>query len=542
MRLGLRLALDRSFTMLAATAVIVLALALLVLLVPMVSRGTSAVFFRGTVEFRRMQLALYHRGKPGQINAEIDRATAARKRIYDLVDQFKQGIHTDDLKVQLRRIHRQLGQELQERGLTGQDYARLRTISTEIRDRLERALDTTDPNEVRVNLDYVLTFSINPELSSTSAQAYFKIAHQLRETMQHMDLAKRMEYASALRELEGILQELFGPRPSSQLPPLLRQQYGATRWDQAQVLLHKLLYKEQWVQQDPDRPLIRVETPRKTLFAGTSLEELFDYVPRHIEEMLLPRLTVYWQFFVDDSLESHTFGGVGPELLGTILITITAMVIIIPLGIISAAYLSESSADWLPIRIIRMCLNTLAGVPSVVFGLFGLAFFVLTILPALGFGARPSILAAGLTLAVLALPVMIRASEEAIRAVPQSYKEAALALGAGPVRTFLTVTLPAAMPGILTGIILSLSRIAGETAPVLFTGAVAMGPVARSILQPTRTLAYGSYDMAVGDRIADLSPHNQYGMVVILVLLILLLNALAIMLRARASNKLRGHA
>jgi phosphate transport system permease protein len=139
------------------------------------------------------------------------------------------------------------------------------------------------------------------------------------------------------------------------------------------------------------------------------------------------------------------------------------------------------------------------------------------------------------------MPVMIRSSEEAIKAVPSTYKEAALALGAGPLRTFLTVTFPAALPGILTGIILSLSRVAGETAPVLFTGAVAMGPIPKSILQPTRTLAYGSYDMAVGDRIAELSPHNQYGMVLTLVMLILSLNAMAIILRARASAKLRGH-
>jgi phosphate transport system permease protein len=136
---------------------------------------------------------------------------------------------------------------------------------------------------------------------------------------------------------------------------------------------------------------------------------------------------------------------------------------------------------------------------------------------------------------------MIRASEEAIRAVPQTYKEASLALGASRFRTFVTVTLPAALPGILTGVILSLSRIAGETAPVLFTGAVALGPLPKSVFDPTRTLSYGSYDMAVGDRVAMMVPHNQYGMVVTLVVLILCLNALAIILRSRIFKKLRGH-
>jgi len=103
------------------------------------------------------------------------------------------------------------------------------------------------------------------------------------------------------------------------------------------------------------------------------------------------------------------------------------------------------------------------------------------------------------------------------------------------------VTFPAALPGILTGVILSLSRIAGETAPILFTGAVSMGPIPKSIFDPTRTLSYGSYDMAVGDRLAMMVPHNQYGMVVTLILLILVLNALAVILRSRVFKKLKGH-
>jgi len=187
-----------------------------------------------------------------------------------------------------------------------------------------------------------------------------------------------------------------------------------------------------------------------------------------------------------------------------------------------------------------MCINTLAGVPSIVFGLFGLAFFVLFLFPLLGFESTPCILAASMTLAVRALPVMSRASEEAIRAVPQSYNEGARALGSSRFHTFVTVTLPAALPGILTGAILSLGRIAGETAPILFTGAVSLGDVPKSVFDPTRTLSYGSYDMAVGDRLAMMVPHNQYGMVVTLVTLILILNAMAVVLRSRVVKKLRG--
>jgi phosphate transport system permease protein len=277
------------------------------------------------------------------------------------------------------------------------------------------------------------------------------------------------------------------------------------------------------------------------LFHDTALEPLFAYVPEHLNEMLRPRFTVYWQFFIDDNFDSHYFGGVGPEIIGTLLITVVGMLFVVPLGVISAAYLVECASEGPIMRILRMSINTLAGVPSIVFGLFGLAFFVLFLFPKLGFEPKACILAASLTLAVLTLPVMIRASEEAIRTVPRSYKEGSLALGASRFRTFVTVTFPAALPGILTGVILSLSRIAGETAPILFTGAVAMGPVPKSIFDPTRTLSYGSYDMAVGDRLAMMVPHNQYGMVLTLFVLILVLNAVAIVLRSRVFKKLKGH-
>jgi phosphate transport system permease protein len=316
--------------------------------------------------------------------------------------------------------------------------------------------------------------------------------------------------------------------------------YGATRWDQAQQLLDKLLWAESWVQKESGQSMVKVRVPRQEQFAGTDLERLFGFVEKNLHKMLRPRLTFYWQYFIDDSTPGHYFGGVGPEILGTLLITVLSMVFAVPLGIISAAYLVECASESFVIRIIRMCINTLAGVPSIVFGLFGLAFFVLFFFPLLSLPSKPCILAGSLTLAILTLPVMIRASEEAIRSVPTSYKEASLSLGASRFRTFVTVTLPVAMPGILTGIILSLSRVAGETAPILFAAAVALGPLPKSVFEPTRTLSYGSYDIAVGDRLAMMVPHKQYGMVVTLVLLVLCLNAVAIILRSRVFKKLQG--
>jgi phosphate transport system permease protein len=268
---------------------------------------------------------------------------------------------------------------------------------------------------------------------------------------------------------------------------------------------------------------------------------MFETIERDIEKMMNPRQVVYWQYFTDDSSVSHYLGGIGPEIVGTILLAVLCMAFAIPLGVTAAAYLTEFSREGPIMRGIRTCVNTLAGVPSIVFGLFGLAFFQIVVLPRFGMEPKASMLAGALTLSVLVLPVLIRASEEAIRAVPPTYKEAALSLGAGRLRAFVTVTLPAALPGILTGVILSLSRAAGETAPILFCCAVAytsgftVSPVGK-----VRTLTYGSYDLAQNDRLADLVPHMQFGMVMTLIGVVLLLNLVAIIIRSRIARKLRG--
>jgi phosphate transport system permease protein len=329
---------------------------------------------------------------------------------------------------------------------------------------------------------------------------------------------------------------------------LAQFRYGATRWDLAKKLLHKLHWKERWIKPSGEGissgqssvSLVRKEFSRKEIFAGTELEPLFGYIEDNLDKMLEPKRTFYWRYFIDDGTPGHYFGGIGPEIFGTLLLTLLSMVFVVPFGVVSAAYLTECTREGPIIRIIRMCINTLAGVPSIVFGLFGLAFFVLFFIPLFGGPSKPCILAGSMTLAVLTLPVMIRSSEEAIRTVPQTYKEASLALGASGFRTFMTVTLPAALPGILTGVILSLSRVAGETAPILFTAGITVGPMPKSIFQTTRTLSYGSWDMAVGDKLSAQVPHNQFGMVVTLVLLILVLNALAIILRSRVFKRLKG--
>lgn len=558
MSLKMRGALDRFFTVTTGTSVALLTLVLFGILGPMIYRGSSAVFFRGTVEFRKMQRDLFGRTRQAGLDTEIAETELLRRQLCAMIDEFREGLDIQAMSGRAREIHRRVGEELRRKDVPNDVYTEVRALTRDIRDTLENALASQDGDEVRRLIAEVLSYTDRPELQGTSAQEFFQIARDYLAMAEKIDLRYHREYAEALREVEGILfgtqdqPGLLGPRPDTPTPLMAMLRYGATRWDQAQALLDRFFWVEEWVEQEPEAglsagqshdegplPLVMRRTLRAEMFPE-SFQPFFTYVGENAERMLRPRFTVYWRFFLDDSVNSHYFGGVGPEILGTVLITIVGMLFVIPLGIISAAYLVECASDGWVMRIIRMGINTLAGVPSIVFGLFGLAFFVLFLFPLLGFEPKPCILAASMTLAVLTLPVMIRASEEAIRAVPASYREGSLALGASKFRTFVTVTFPAALPGILTGIILSLSRIAGETAPILFTGAVALGDIPRSIFHPTRTLSYGSYDMAVGDRLAMMVPHNQYGMVVTLVMLILILNTLAIVLRWRVFKKLRG--
>lgn len=536
MRLLIRGILDKVFTSIATLTAVGFLFLVALILGPMAIKGLSAVAFYGTVEFRRMQVELFGRGSKETLSRELSSAYMVRQKVYQLIDRFKQELNVEDPQTELDQIYRSFRHESREKG---QGYNELSTLVRDLRDQLRQAIESNDRDQIDHVADYVLSMEQDPRLEGTAAARIFHLAKRLKQASSTIDFQKASFYREQLADVENIVAQLFGPRPGGQLPALLSQRYGVTRWDQAKAIMQRFLYIEQWVQKEPDKPLVKTMVPRRLQFAGTSLEGLFDYLPAHIHHMLRPKVTIYWQFFMDDNIESHSFGGVGPELLGTLSITILTMLFVIPLGIISAAYLAEQPNDSRLIMYIRLGINTLAGVPSIVFGLFGLAFFVLSLQPAIGLPRRPCILAASLTLTVLALPVMIRASEEAIRAVPASYKEAAMALGAGRLRTFLTVTLPAAMPGILTGVILCLSRVAGETAPVLFTGAVAMGPLPRSVLDPTRTLSYGIYDMAVGDRIAMMFPHNQYGMVMTLIVLILLLNGISIRLRTAASKRLK---
>jgi len=354
-----------------------------------------------------------------------------------------------------------------------------------------------------------------------------------------MPSAERRKYMASFKELKKSIQSLLGPAPGSVRPMLMRDQFGQTRWDRAQFKLQRVLFREEWDYSHPERGSVKMLKPRVEDFTNTALAPLFPYLEKNLDRMLLPQKTVYWQFLTDESFDSHFFGGIWPELLGTFYLTIGAMLFAIPMGLIAAIYLTEYAPENTFVSFLRTCISTLAGVPSIVFGLFGLAFFINT----LGVSQSKSVLVGSMTLALMILPTVIRASEEAILSVPRTYKEAALSLGAGRWHTVMTIILPAALPGILTGIVISMGRAAGETAPIIFTAAVSVGkPLAlwQIFSQPTPALSWNIYNLSTEHEAMDEIRHVQYGLVLVLVSLVLLLNLAAIMLRARVSKRLRG--
>jgi phosphate transport system permease protein len=231
-------------------------------------------------------------------------------------------------------------------------------------------------------------------------------------------------------------------------------------------------------------------------------------------------------FFTEAPRQNHHAGGIMPAIVGTLLLMLGTAAISLPLGVASAVYLREYAPDNRVTRLLRLAILNLAGVPSIVHGLFGLGIFV----GLCHLGA--SLMASWLTLALLVLPTVITASEEALRAVPDSLREASEGLGATRRQTILRVVLPAALPGIMTGAILAVGRVAGETAPILFTGVAFSSPsLPRSVFDQYMALSYDLYVSAT--QVPNAPPALPYATASVLILVVLATSVVAIFLRAR---------
>lgn len=245
--------------------------------------------------------------------------------------------------------------------------------------------------------------------------------------------------------------------------------------------------------------------------------------------------SVSWEFLTRAPRRGMTEGGIFPAIFGTFLVTIITAALAVPLGVFAAIYLNEYAGQGILTRIIRLSIRNLAGVPSIVYGLFGVILFVNA------FRLGTSIISAGLTLGLLTLPWTITASEEALKTVPNSYREGALALGATKWQAIRTNVLPYAMPGILTGAILGLARAAGETAPIMFTGAAFYLPyLPKSLGDQFMALPYHLYIMSTQHHAIQTVRPIAYGTALVLIAFVLGMNLVAVIIRYRLRKKRRS--
>jgi len=239
---------------------------------------------------------------------------------------------------------------------------------------------------------------------------------------------------------------------------------------------------------------------------------------------------ISFEFLFTNPKQGMTAGGIFPALLGTILMVLVALLASVPLGIAAAIYLSEYAPDNWTTRVINLAIINLAGVPSIVHALFGLGAFVIF------FKFGTSILAASLTLAIMTLPVVIVASRESLQAVPHAFREACWNMGATRWQTIRRVVLPNAITGMLTGVILEVSRTAGETAPIMFTGAAFFLPLLpQSVFD--QTMALSLHLFVVSTQVPGMPEQLPYGVALVLISIVLIMNSLSIALRMYLRNK-----
>lgn len=283
-----------------------------------------------------------------------------------------------------------------------------------------------------------------------------------------------------------------------------------------------------------------MQSKRVTQAIAFTLFKLMSYAVVAILIMILGFIiskgigVISWEFLTAQPEEGMTQGGIYPAIVGTFYLILGSSLFSFPIGIMSGIYMNEYATNSKIASFIRIMTNNLSGVPSVVFGLFGMALFVNT----MGFG--DSILAGSLTLGLLSLPLVIRTTEEALKAIDNSFREGSLALGATKLQTIQKVVLPMAFPNIITGLILSIGRVSGETAPILFTVAAYFLPkLPTSIFDQVMALPYHLYVISTSGTDIEASRGMAYGTAFVLIAIILIVNILASVLRNYFSKKVK---
>ncbi len=355
-------------------------------------------------------------------------------------------------------------------------------------------------------------------------------------------------------EVSRELEELARAERSNNLDPAV----AATRRAELQARFEQLQAEAAAIRAELEdsRLIVRNVEGREAAFPASSLIGVFPSNRANLAQRVGEMLHRVWNFLSEEPREANTEGGVFPAIFGTVVMTLAMSFFVTPFGVIAAIYLREYAKQGLMVRIVRISVNNLAGVPSIVFGVFGLAFFVYFVggnidqwffadkLPTPTYGT-PGILWASLTLAILTLPVVIVATEEALSAVPRGVREAALACGASKWQTIQRVVLPASLPGILTGVILAMARGAGEVAPLMLVGVVKLAPTLpiddiAPFIHPERKfmhLGFHIYDLGFQSPDAEAAIPVVYATALLLIVVVVTLNLTAIMIRNRLKKR-----
>lgn len=566
MKTAYRKILDKSFTYVAYASLAVIALAILTFLAPIVYRGVGAVIFNATVEHEKFLIENLGRSPTKSDEERIKLSNEARAPLYEMMDKYESPSDTAfDAKINtafdaafesMKKHSQELLSSLELKG--AERGKRIAQISEKIWADYIGEVDKASSDAKKDGTSFALIKVLKGQDE--------RLADAVRREVAYLNSIKKLNFmqkslirrnASAgikkhidavVSELdeqnaayktfkEGVVELLGQPDiKSKDAVNLLRQKYGQTRMDMARSALEDSVLTISVKAKDSGGAeyIKRVKTAE--FFKGTKVGEMAEYIEENFDAMLQPHMTAYWGFFFDEPFDSNIFGGIWPMILGTFYLTLGSMIIAAPLGIAASIYFSEYSKGGKSVEFLRICVGTLAGVPSIVFGLFGLAFLINTVKISEG----KSVLAGCVTLALLILPTIIRSCEESLKAVPNSYREAALSLGANKWKAIRTVILPAALPSMLTGIIISMGRAAGETAPIIFTAATSTGAalaISEIFTQPTPALPWNIYNICSEHEMAERVSHVQYGMVLTLIGIVLLLNAIAIVIRARLQNR-----
>ena len=414
------------------------------------------------------------------------------------------------------------------------------------------------------NLDTMIT---------ASAPSFFKRVNQA-----HLSALERKD---KIEDLESKLNDLVAPLTKMQREISLLQINVSSQTQEQKLQLEELRSKAQALEekitpayQQLSDQMSKLKQENQKLFVKVRTAEGREveiqlanvvrlYQPNRMN--VLEKSSLYasklWEFVSADPRESNTEGGVFPAIFGTVMMVLLMSIAVVPFGVLAALYLNEYATQGTVIRLIRLSVNNLAGVPSIVFGIFGLGFFIYVVggtidqlffsskLPEPTFGTG-GILWASLTLALLTLPVVVVATEEGILAVPRANKEGALALGATRWQMIRKIVLPNAMPGILTGLILAISRGAGEVAPLMITGVVKLAPslpvdgtfpflhLDRKFMH----LGFHIYDVGFQSPNVEAAKPMVYSTALLLILIVVILNLLAIYLRNRLRKKYKTSA